>query len=150
MDLFARSDCDYALLRQRLVDGAAQGVYLRTSSWKYPGWLGTVYDSPGNLGRGGMVSESQLDRTCLAEYAMLGSHGITHIYNSWSDKPAIGKQMALLGSLTNPECVGPRQLLKSGRKYQQAVDGSSPYARTQEMLPGVRRCGGAAGRRGRR
>jgi uncharacterized protein YecE (DUF72 family) len=278
MDLFAPPDFDYGELRKRLVDAAAQGVYLGTSSWKYPGWLGTVYDPQRYIGRGGKMSGALLERTCLAEYAMLfptvcvdaayyrfpvvddllamaaqvpagfrftfkvtdeitikhfprlpkfgkkggtgnpeflnvdlfnrmflrpcesiaskvgmlifefspfdaydmkqsgrimdrlsrflgalpkgwsygmeirnrefltpeyfamlSSHGITHIYNSWSDMPSIGEQMALPGSLTNPECVGARLLLKPGRKYQEAVDAFSPYATTQEVQPGVRR-----------
>jgi hypothetical protein len=71
-------------------------------------------------------------------FAMLGAHGITHIYNSWSDMPAIGEQMALPGSLTNPECVGARLLLKPGRKYQEAVDAFSPYGTIHEVQPGVR------------
>ena len=278
MDLFPPADFNYALLRQRLVDAAAQGVHLGTSSWKYPGWLGTVYDSQRYLGRGGKVSEALLDRTCLEEdallfptvcvdaayyrfpvvddllamaaqvptgfrftfkvtdevtikhfprlpkfgrkggtdnpeflnvdlfnrlflrpcesiaekvgmlifefspfdaydmkqsgrimeslnqflgalptgwgygveirnrefltsdyFAMLSALGITHIYSSWTDMPSIGEQMALPGSLTNPECVGARLLLKPGRKYQEAVDAFAPYATTQEVQPDVRR-----------
>ena len=71
MDLFAPPDFDYGELRKRLVDAAAQGVYLGTSSWKYPGWLGTVYDPQRYIGRGGKMSGALLERTCLAEYAML-------------------------------------------------------------------------------
>ena len=277
MDLFAPKDFDYGLLQQRLATAAAQGVYLGTSSWKYPGWLGTVYDEQRYLGRGGKVSEALLDRTCLTEYAMLfptvcvdaayyrfpvvdellamagqvpegfkftfkvtdaitikrypslpkhgtkagtgnphfldanlfreaflrpchsiagkvgmfifefspfdaceldhldrlmqsmdrffgalpkawdygveirnrafltpeyfamlGSHGIAHIYNSWTDMPPVSAQMALPESLTHPECAGARFLLKPGRKYDQAVQAFQPYASTQEVLPDVR------------
>jgi hypothetical protein len=31
-------------LAQRVGALAAQGVFIGTSSWKYPGWLGTIYD----------------------------------------------------------------------------------------------------------
>jgi hypothetical protein len=31
-------------LAQRAVSLAALGVYVGTSSWKYPGWFGTIYD----------------------------------------------------------------------------------------------------------
>ena len=37
-----------SISRQELADQAAslgaQGVYVGTSSWKYPGWFGTLYD----------------------------------------------------------------------------------------------------------
>lgn len=49
---------------------AADGVFLGTSSWKYPGWLGSVYDEQRYLWRG-KVSESRFDDNCLAEYAQL-------------------------------------------------------------------------------
>ena len=71
MDLFAPPDFEYDLLKRRLASAAEEGVFLGTSSWKYRGWLGTVYDEQRYLGRGGKVSESLLDRTCLAEYAKL-------------------------------------------------------------------------------
>jgi hypothetical protein len=37
--LFARQD-----LAEQAASLAAQGVYVGTSSWKYPGWCGTLYD----------------------------------------------------------------------------------------------------------
>jgi hypothetical protein len=36
---FSRED-----LAQRAADLAAQGVFIGTSSWKYPGWFGSIYD----------------------------------------------------------------------------------------------------------
>ena len=47
---------------------AASGVYLGTSSWKYPGWQGQLYDASRYVYRG-KFSESRFERTCLAEYA---------------------------------------------------------------------------------
>ena len=278
VDLFPPSDFDYNVLRRQLAAAAEAGVYLGTSSWKYPGWLGTVYDEQRYLGRGGKISVSLLEQTCLQEYAMLfptvcvdaayyrfpvvddllamaeqvpedfrftfkvtdeitikhfptlpkygarggsenphfldlelfnsaflrpcqsiagkvgmlifefspfdsydmsqwprlmtaldrflgglptgwhygveirnhgvltpdyfamlGSHGISHVYNAWSAMPALEEQLAMPGSLTNPECVGARLLLKPGRKYDEAVKAFSPYEVTQEELPAVRR-----------
>src|SRR5439155_8214262 len=45
-----------------------QGVYLGTSSWKYPGWRGQLYDGERYVTRG-KFSESRFKRDCLAEYA---------------------------------------------------------------------------------
>jgi len=58
--------------RCRLRDGvttlAKHGVYLGTSSWKYPGWCGLVYDESRYMWRG-KFSETKFNRECLAEYA---------------------------------------------------------------------------------
>jgi uncharacterized protein YecE (DUF72 family) len=47
---------------------AVQGVYIGTSSWKYPGWRGTLYD-PARYEYQGKLAESRFNRNCLAEYA---------------------------------------------------------------------------------
>lgn len=47
---------------------AAQNVYIGTSSWKYPGWLGTLYDEQRYVWRG-KFAESRFERDCLAEHA---------------------------------------------------------------------------------
>jgi len=47
---------------------AAQGAYIGTSSWKYPGWRGQLYDEAEYVTRG-KFSESRFNRDCLAEYA---------------------------------------------------------------------------------
>lgn len=44
------------------------GIFIGTSSWKYPGWLGTLYDEQRYLYRG-KFAESRFERDCLAEYA---------------------------------------------------------------------------------
>jgi uncharacterized protein YecE (DUF72 family) len=60
--------------RQRLAENAAslaaQGVYVGTSSWKYPGWCGTLYD-PARYEYRGKFAESRFKRDCLAEYAQV-------------------------------------------------------------------------------
>ena len=74
-------------------------------------------------------------------FAMLASHGVAHVFNSWADMPVVSEQMALPGSVTNPQLVGARFLLKPGRKYQEAVDLFSPYNRVQEPNPEARAAG---------
>jgi uncharacterized protein YecE (DUF72 family) len=74
-------------------------------------------------------------------FAVLNRHGVAHVYNSWSDMPAVSEQMAMPGSLTNPLLCGARFLLKPGRKYQEAVDRFSPYDRIQEPDPDARGAG---------
>jgi uncharacterized protein YecE (DUF72 family) len=48
----------------RLRRWAEQGILLGTSSWKYPGWKGMVYNSP-------YPSQRAFELTCLREYAAL-------------------------------------------------------------------------------
>ncbi|MGD1086945.1 MAG: DUF72 domain-containing protein [Verrucomicrobiota bacterium] len=62
----------------------------------------------------------------------LKRHGVAHIFNSWADMPPVGEQLALAGSLTNPEFAGARFLLKPGRSYQEAVDLFRPYDQIKE------------------
>ncbi len=47
---------------------AAKDVFIGTSSWKYPGWRGQLYDENKYITRG-KFSESRFNRDCLAEYA---------------------------------------------------------------------------------
>jgi uncharacterized protein YecE (DUF72 family) len=47
---------------------AAKGVYVGTSSWKYPGWRGQLYDETRYITRG-KFAESRFERECLTEYA---------------------------------------------------------------------------------
>jgi uncharacterized protein YecE (DUF72 family) len=58
--------------RERVAEWAAdlavQGVYVGTSSWKYPGWLGQLYDGRRYEYRG-KFAETRFKRDCLAEYA---------------------------------------------------------------------------------
>lgn len=57
-------------LAARLRRLAEQGVYLGTSSWKYPGWLGQVYD-PARYQVRGKFAKRRFEQECLAEYAMI-------------------------------------------------------------------------------
>ena len=58
-------------LRQQLAEASARlaesGVLIGTSSWKYPGWLGMIYDEQRYLYRG-KVAKSRFEKGCLEEY----------------------------------------------------------------------------------
>ena len=47
---------------------AAQGIYFGTSSWKYEGWLGSIY-TPERYTTRGKFSRRKFEDECLAEYA---------------------------------------------------------------------------------
>lgn len=74
-------------------------------------------------------------------FAVLARHGVAHVYNNWGEMPPVDEQMAMPGSVTNPNLCGARFLLKPGRKYQEAVDLFTPYDRMQEPNPRARAAG---------
>ena len=76
-------------------------------------------------------------------FECLARHQVTHVYNSWEAMPAVGEQMALPGSRTNPDLVAARFLLKPGGKYEQAVKAFEPYDRIKEENPEARAAGRA-------
>jgi len=47
---------------------AAEGIFIGTSSWKYSGWTGLLYDAQRYHYRG-KFAETRFERDCLAEYA---------------------------------------------------------------------------------
>ena len=47
---------------------ASQGIFLGTSSWKYPGWMGQLYSAERYEYRG-KVAKSRFEKNCLNEYA---------------------------------------------------------------------------------
>jgi uncharacterized protein YecE (DUF72 family) len=55
-------------LKRQIADLASQGVFVGTSSWKYPGWFGTLYDRSRYEYRG-RFAQARFNRNCLAEYA---------------------------------------------------------------------------------
>jgi uncharacterized protein YecE (DUF72 family) len=55
-------------MMERAAELAAGGIFIGTSSWKYPGWLGTLYDESRYLWRG-KFAKSRFERSCLGEYA---------------------------------------------------------------------------------
>ena len=56
------------LFRSHVSALAEKGVYLGTSSWKYAGWRGLLYDMSRYVYRA-KFSESRFERRCLSEYA---------------------------------------------------------------------------------
>ncbi len=76
-------------------------------------------------------------------FECLARHEVTHVYNSWTEMPPINEQMAMAGSETNPGLVAARFLLKSGRKYEEAVKAFQPYHETKEINEEARRAGAA-------
>ena len=71
----------------------------------------------------------------------LARHGVTHVYNSWTEMPPVGEQMALPGSQTNPALIAARFLLKPGRTYENAVKSFEPYEKTKEVNEEARQAG---------
>jgi len=57
-----------ARLAPRLRELADQGIYFGTSSWKYEGWLGSIYSQERYTTRG-KFSRKKFEAECLAEYA---------------------------------------------------------------------------------
>src|SRR5476649_1591597 len=47
---------------------AENNIFIGTSSWKYSGWCGMLYDESKYITRG-KFSESRFERDCLTEYA---------------------------------------------------------------------------------
>ena len=55
-------------LKATAAELAAMGVFVGTSSWKYLGWRGLLYDEARYTYRG-RFAESRFEKNCLAEYA---------------------------------------------------------------------------------
>jgi len=70
LPLFDEQPPDYPLtpLGRKLSALASEGVYIGTSSWKYPGWIGQIY-TESNYRVRGKFSERRFQAECLAEYA---------------------------------------------------------------------------------
>lgn len=59
---------DRKKIAEQLAILSGRGVYIGTSSWKYPGWRGLLYDDDRYVWRG-KFAESRFEKNCLAEYA---------------------------------------------------------------------------------
>lgn len=55
-------------LREQVQQLAHGGVFIGTSSWKYPGWCGTLYDSSRYEYRG-KFAQTRFNRDCISEYS---------------------------------------------------------------------------------
>jgi uncharacterized protein YecE (DUF72 family) len=68
---------------------AAQNVFVGTSSWKYPGWFGTIYERDRYVWRG-RFSKTRFERDCLAEFAQtFPAVSIYATYYKFYDRPAL-------------------------------------------------------------
>ena len=76
-------------------------------------------------------------------FAALARHGVTHLFNSWSDMPPVPEQMTLAASRTLPNTLAARFLLRPGRDYEQAVKLFSPYSEVKDPYPEGRAAGTA-------
>jgi uncharacterized protein YecE (DUF72 family) len=56
------------IMRDRAAALAQAGIFIGTSSWKYPGWRGQLYDESRYVYHG-RYAESRFERNCLTEYA---------------------------------------------------------------------------------
>jgi len=65
MTTFSRDD-----LKSRVQQLAGEGILIGTSSWKYPGWRGMLYDEARYLWRG-KFAKSRFEKSCLEEYAQV-------------------------------------------------------------------------------
>jgi len=70
-------------------------------------------------------------------FEMLSRYGVAHVFNAWTRMPTVSEQMEMSGAFTT-DFHAARFLLKSGRKYADAVDQFSPYERVQEGVPEAR------------
>ncbi len=55
-------------MREKLAGLASEGIFIGTSSWKYDGWRGLLYDESRYVYRGKFAA-SRFERNCLTEYA---------------------------------------------------------------------------------
>jgi uncharacterized protein YecE (DUF72 family) len=83
-------------------------------------------------------------------FECLAKHNVTHVFNSWTDMPPVGEQMALSGNSETASLTAARFLLKPGRAYEQAVKTFEPYNETKEVNHEARAAGAALIRRGKK
>lgn len=69
LNLFAPVESRFKLeLAAKLATLARHGLFLGTSSWKYEGWLGSIYSRERYASRG-RFSKVRFERECLSEYS---------------------------------------------------------------------------------
>ena len=68
------SSFPYRWVQERLAALSGRGVFIGTSSWKYPGWLDGVYDEQRYLTRG-KFSTARFERDCLRWSPISGQSG---------------------------------------------------------------------------
>jgi len=76
-------------------------------------------------------------------FGVLAKHGVAHVYNSWTDMPSVNEQMAMAGSITNPNLAAARFLMTPGRKYDESLKLFQPYDRLREPDEDARKAAAA-------
>lgn len=56
-------------LQPQLATMASHGLFVGTSSWKYPGWCGSIYNEQRYLTKGRFSETGKFNPECLGEYA---------------------------------------------------------------------------------
>jgi uncharacterized protein YecE (DUF72 family) len=59
---------DRQSLKSKVAELATKNVFIGTSSWKYPGWSGMLYDESRYVYRG-KFAKTRFEKNCLSEYA---------------------------------------------------------------------------------
>ena len=73
-----------------------------------------------------------------AYFRSLREHGVAHIFNSWTDMPAIAQQTALEGAFTT-NFTAVRALMRPGTAYQDSLNRFEPFSELREPNEEVRR-----------
>jgi len=77
---------------------AAKGVFIGTSSWKYPGWFDQLYDHDRYVWRG-RFSKARFEKLCLAEYAQVfKSVSVDAAYYQFPSRRWLEEMVALVPS----------------------------------------------------
>jgi uncharacterized protein YecE (DUF72 family) len=121
-----------ARLAPKLRALADQGIFLGTSSWKYEGWLGSVYDESKYTVRG-KFSKKRFEDGCLAEYAetfpVVGGDFSFYQFPraSYWERLFLGSKPSLLFGLKVPEEVTVATWPKHDRYGQRAGQGNNSF-----------------------
>lgn len=70
-------------------------------------------------------------------FQMLQSHGVSHVFNSWTRMPTLEDQLSVTKDFRF-KCYPARLLLRPGMKYEAAVEAYSPYDKIQDEQPETR------------
>jgi uncharacterized protein YecE (DUF72 family) len=73
---------------------AKQGIFIGTSSWKYAGWRGQLYDESRYIWRG-RFSEARFEKLCLSEYAQVfKTVSVDAAYYKFPDHPFLEQMVS--------------------------------------------------------
>jgi uncharacterized protein YecE (DUF72 family) len=91
-----RMSFDRDKMKSAIAALAAKGVFIGTSSWKYPGWFGQLYDHDRYVWRG-RFSKARFERLCLGEYAQVfKSVSVDAVYYQFPSRAWLEAMVALV------------------------------------------------------